>query len=155
VAVGYLGGADQRKGLHEVLALTSEPDLHVLLAGPKSERLDIGGRRGLGFVEVGAFVSACDVIVAPTLFDPAPVAVLESLSRGVPVVTTAASGWSNAIERHGCGVIWDSATVRLADACRRAAGTPGDRCHAFTKEFASAQQREILIKAYEQVLECA
>jgi glycosyltransferase involved in cell wall biosynthesis len=153
LTVGYLGGVDSRKGFEDVLKLHSEPDLHLLLAGPGSKDVKIDGRSGLGFVDVGPFLSACDVLVAPTRFDPAPVAVLEGLSRGVPVVTTAASGWANSIERHGCGEIWRAGGTPLADLCRLAARTSADRCRELLDEVGPERERRILIGAYEQILD--
>ncbi len=152
IAVGYLGGTDSRKGFEQVLGLQSEPDLHLLFAGPGSERVTVGGRPGMGFVDVGPFLSACDVLSAPSQFDSAPVAVLEALSRGVPVVTTSASGWAEAIERNGCGVVWGNHATRLAEACQRAAAAPAESCRALLDEFAPVRQREVLIGAYEQIL---
>jgi glycosyltransferase involved in cell wall biosynthesis len=153
LAVGYLGGVDLRKGFDDVLSLASEPDLHLLLAGPGTERVTAAGRQGIGFVDVGPFLSACDVLVAPTRFDPAPVAVLEGLSRGVPVVTTSASGWANAIKRHGCGVVWRNGSAPLAEACRRAAATSAKNCCAFFDEFTPERERRTLIGAYEEILD--
>jgi glycosyltransferase involved in cell wall biosynthesis len=152
LAVGYLGGVDHRKGFHEVLALADEPDLEVLIAGPGSERIVIRGRKGLGFVDVDSFLLACDVVAAPTLFDPAPVAVLQAISRGVPVVTGAASGWGKAIEQHRCGLTWRVGSMPLSAACRQAAQSPPEHCHAFVDRFASSRQKEILIGAYEEIL---
>ena len=124
------------KGYRDVLSLQSEPDLHVLFAGPRSERVLVRGRPGIGFVEVGPFLSACDVLAAPASFDPAPVAVLQGLSRGVPVVTTSASGWAKAIARHGCGVVWTSGQAPLAQACRRASAASPDGARALIAEVA-------------------
>lgn len=152
LSVGYLGGVDPRKGFEHVLALQSEPGLHVLFAGPGSERASLGGRRGIGFVEVGPFLSACDVLTAPSRFDSAPVAVLEALSRGVPVVSTSTCGWASAIERHRCGLVWGGNGMTLAEACRRAAAAPADRCRALIDEFGARRQREVLIGAYEEIL---
>jgi glycosyltransferase involved in cell wall biosynthesis len=135
-----------------VLALASEPDLHVLLAGLGSDRITVGGRPGIGFVDVGPFLSACDVLAAPTLFDPAPVAVLEGLSRSVPVVTTAVSGWARAIGRHACGVVWDRATGTLAHACRVAATASCESCRGFIDALAPDLEREVLIGAYEYIM---
>lgn len=152
LAVGFLGGVDARKGYRDVLALQSEPDLHVLFAGPRSERVLVRGRPGIGFVEVGPFLSACDVLAAPTSFDPAPVAVLEGLSRGVPVVTTSASGWAKAIERHECGVVWTSGRAPLAEACRRASAASPAGARALIAELAPTRLRRDLIGAYEHIL---
>lgn len=152
LAVGFLGGIDPRKGFEQVLALQCEPNLQLLFAGPGSERVAVGGRPGLGFVGVGPFLSACDVLAAPSRFDSAPVAVLEALSRGVPVVTSAASGWAEAIEHHGCGVVWGDHGGSLAEACHRAATASARSCWALIDEFAPRRQRQVLIGAYEQIL---
>lgn len=152
IAVGYLGGIDPRKGFEHVLAMQSDPHLHVLFAGPGSERMTLRGRPGIGFVEVGAFLSACDVLTAPSRFDSAPVVVLEALSRGIPVVTTSTSGWAEAIKRHGCGVVWGNNGATLAEACERAAAASAQSCRALIEEFAPRRQRQVLIGAYEQIL---
>lgn len=152
LSIGYLGGVDPRKGFEHVLALQPDPGIHVLFAGPGSDRVSVGGRPGVGFVEVGSFLSACDVLAAPSRFDSAPVAVLEALSRGVPVVSTPTCGWAAAIERHGCGVVWSENGTTLEEACRRAAAAPPERCRALIDEFGARRQREVLIGAYEQIL---
>jgi glycosyltransferase involved in cell wall biosynthesis len=152
LAVGYLGGTDPRKGFEHALVLQADPNLELLFAGPGSERVTVGGRPGLGFVDVGPFLSACDVLAAPSRFDSAPVAVLEALARGVPVVTTDATGWAEAIQRHGCGVVWSDQGSPLADACHRAAVAPADSCRALIDEFAPRRQREVLIGAYREIL---
>jgi glycosyltransferase involved in cell wall biosynthesis len=152
LVVGYLGGSDPRKGFEDVLTLTCEADIHLLFAGPGSERMTVGGRPGLGFVDVPSFLSACDVLAAPARFDSAPVAVLEGLAQGVPVVTTPTSGWATAIERHGCGVVWRETAASLAAACKRAASAPAKHCRAAVGEFAGERQRTILLEAYEQIL---
>jgi len=152
LAVGYLGGADPRKGFEHVLGLRSERDLHLLFAGPGSERVAVGDRPGLGFVDVDAFLSACDVLAAPSRFDSAPVVVLEAISRGVPVVTTPASGWAGAIERHGCGAVWNDGGTPLANACRAAAAAAPRSCRALIDEFEPRRERRVLIGAYERIL---
>jgi glycosyltransferase involved in cell wall biosynthesis len=152
LVVGYVGGNDPRKGLEDVVALTSEPDLYVLLAGPGSQRLTVHGRPGLGFVDIDPVLSASDVLAAPARFDSAPVAVLQGLSRGVPVVTTETSGWAKAIERHDCGAVWRVGAGSLAAACRSAAAAPAEHCRALVEDFAPKRQKDVLIGAYEQIL---
>lgn len=151
LAVGYLGGTDTRKGFADVLPVADEAGVHLLLAGPGSERMIAGGERGLGFVDVDPFLAACDVLAAPARFDSAPVAVLQALARGVRVVTTATSGWAEPIERHGCGVVWRGDET-LAQACCRAAAAPPERCRAFVAEHAPERQRDALLGAYDAIL---
>ena len=67
-------------------------------------------------------------------------------------MTTDASGWAEAIKRHGCGVVWSDHGSPLADACHAAAAAPTDSCRALIDEFAPQRQREVLIGAYEQIL---
>jgi glycosyltransferase involved in cell wall biosynthesis len=152
LAVGYVGGTDPRKGFQDVLALTSAPDLHVLVAGPGSQHVMVDGRPGLGFVDLDPVLAASDVLAAPARFDSAPIAVLQALSKGVPVVATETSGWAAAIERHECGVVWQSGIGSLADACRSAALAPAEHCRALVEEFGPAQAKETLIGAYERIL---
>ena len=101
VVAGYVGGSDPRKGYVHLAQLDGRDDVELLLAGPGSERLRSGGRPGLGFVDVDAMYAACDVVVAPAAFDSAPVAVLQAVARGVPVVVTPTCGWAGAVGRHG------------------------------------------------------
>jgi glycosyltransferase involved in cell wall biosynthesis len=152
IVVGYVGGTDPRKGLRDVLALGSEPDLHLLLAGPGSQRLTVGGSPGLGFVNVERLFAACDVVAAPAQFEAAGVAVLQALSKGVPVVVTRSSGFAGRIDRHGCGTVWDAAVAPLVDACHVAAAVPAERCRGLVEELAPTRQKEVLIGAYEQIL---
>ena len=42
--------------------------------------------------------------------------------------------------------------MTLAEACRRAAAAPADRCRALIDEFGARRQREVLIGAYEEIL---
>lgn len=155
LVVGYVGGTDPRKGLQDVLALGSESGLHLLVAGAGSQNVTAGNSQGLGFVDVDRLFAACDVLAAPARFDSAPVAVLQALSRGVPVVTTRTSGWAAAIERHGSGTVWDGRAEPLAHACRRAAATSLERCRALVEELAPKRGRGALIGAYEQILSAA
>ena len=83
--------------------------------------------------------------------DSAPVAVLQAVARGLPVVLTPTTGWARAVERHGCGVVWDGGTP-LLDALRAAVATPVEARQAFTAEFADDVQRRALLAAYGEIL---
>jgi len=153
LAVGYLGGNSQLKGLDAVLGLArSTPSVHVLLAGPGSEVVEWDGRRGLGLVDPADFLEACDVVLAPSLFDSAPVAVLESVARGVPVVVTANCGWAEPLRRHGAGLVLGPGGD-VAELVERASRIRAAGCAAFTDEFAPSRFAERLIGAYTTVLD--
>jgi glycosyltransferase involved in cell wall biosynthesis len=152
LVVGYIGGDDPRKGLPAVRKLVGEPDIELLLAGPGSERLDWGSRPGLGFVDPDEFYAACDVLVAPSLFDSAPVAVLQALARGVPVALSPTTGWADAVARHGAGVVWTpNANGSLAAAAREASMAGPEACRALTEEFAEERQRGALLDVYSEL----
>jgi glycosyltransferase involved in cell wall biosynthesis len=151
IVVGYLGGDDVRKGVDAVRALSGAPGIELLVAGPGSERLDWPGARTLGFVDVDAFLPACDVVVAPALFDAAPTAVTQALARGVPVVVRPASGWAEAIERERAGTVWRGDGA-LADAVRAAHEQPRGGCERVTEAFSAARERARLLDVYAAVL---
>lgn len=150
ISVGYVGGSDPRKGWFRLEQLTVEPDLHLLFAGPGSERISIGGRPGLGRVEIDDFYAACDVVVAPATFDSAPVAVLQAVTRDVPVVTTTSSGWAGALARTEAGIVWKP-DAPLAAAVRAARDLPPANRRVFAEEFSAARQRRALLDAYDSV----
>lgn len=151
LAVGYMGGDDVRKGIRYVEDLACHSDLAVLLAGRGTERLTWPGCRGLGFVDPDDLLQACDVVVAPALFDAAPLAILQAVARGVPVVVAGACGWAEPLVRHGAGVRW-APGQDLAAAARAAAAVGQSRCRSFTEEFSIDSTRDLLFDAYATVL---
>jgi glycosyltransferase involved in cell wall biosynthesis len=151
LVVGYIGGDNPRKGLAAVRSLASAQDVTLLAAGPGSERFDWPGTRGLGFVDPDQLYEACDVVVAPSVFDSAPVAVLQALARGVPVVITPTTGWAPAVARHGAGVVWDG-DDDLGEAVRAARATPLQACRAVTDEFSDRSLAERVETIYKEVL---
>jgi glycosyltransferase involved in cell wall biosynthesis len=151
IVAGYLGGSDPRKGLVHARSLTGEPGIEPLIAGPGSDRIDAGGRPGLGFVDPDDFIEACDVVLGPAAFDSAPVAILTALSRGVPVVVSETSGWARAVERHGAGSVWRPGES-FADATRAAAAAPAEACARLIAEFGEERQRELTLDVYRRLL---
>jgi glycosyltransferase involved in cell wall biosynthesis len=151
LVAGYVGGSDPRKGYFHLESLADVPGVHLLAAGPGSERLRFGDRPGIGFVDVQAFYAACDVVVAPAAFDSAPVAVLQAVARGVPAVVTAFSGWAKALARTGAGVVWDGNSP-LAEAIHAAAAGQLDARRRFTDEFSERNQRGALLDAFAAVV---
>jgi glycosyltransferase involved in cell wall biosynthesis len=109
--VGMVANLDRRKNpvalLEAAARLTSSmPGLRVLLVGefPDGEYREVvlGRARTLGIATrvtlTGFLVNpfpalrACDVIVLPTQRDPFPIALLEAMALGKPVVSTAVGG---------------------------------------------------------------
>ena len=67
--------------------------------------------------DIEKYYGASDIFVLPTLYDPFSNACLEAFATGLPVITTAANGFSELIEEGSNGYILDDAanTTILAD----------------------------------------
>jgi hypothetical protein len=152
ICVGYLGGADPRKGYPHLQQLTGAPGFSLLLAGPGSEEMTLAGRRGIGFVDIDELHAACDVVAAPAVFDSAPVAVLQAISRDIPVVTTAQCGWAPAISRRGGGVVWDRSEPLTSAITRACEQTSRRQRQHLLAEFDEQPLRETLLSAYSSIL---
>jgi UDP-glucose:(heptosyl)LPS alpha-1,3-glucosyltransferase len=96
----FAGSGWERKGLaYAIEALRLLPGAFLFVAGegkrrglPRSDRVHFLGaqnREGMN-----ALLAAADVFVLPTIYEPFSNACLEALSAGIPVVTTAANGFS-------------------------------------------------------------
>ena len=120
--VQYVGLLSERKGVRTLMAavpivLRLFPQARFLLAGTdgglkgflESEiaRLNLGqsvkllGQRN----DVGRLVSECTVFVLPANADPLPVAVLEAMSLGKPVIATRSGGCSEMVCHGNTGLL--------------------------------------------------
>ncbi len=106
--VGTVGNLRKPKGYHYLLPAFREvlsvfPDARLLIAGDgpqKQSLIDFSRRLGiarsvdfLGFQEnLKTFYASVDVFVLPSLWEGLPVALLEAMSYGLPVVSTQVSG---------------------------------------------------------------
>ena len=152
VIVGYLGGDDPRKGIGAVRTLDREAeDMEILVAGPRGERVALERGHAVGFQMPDHVIAASDVVVAPALFDAAPVAVLQSIARGVPVVVGAATGWARAVEHHCAGAVWYPGED-LASAVRAAASAGSDGCQTLAEEIGVQQVRARLLEVYRRAI---
>ena len=95
----FVGTGWERKGLRFAIGAVealNDPKVSLLVAGSGSQkRYASPSVRFLGGVrEMTKVYDAADLFLFPTLFDPFPLATLEALSAGLPVITTAANGVS-------------------------------------------------------------
>lgn len=110
--IGYLGGVDPRKGYRQLLqAMQSEPGVRLLLGGPGTGALDPAALppqcKPLGWIsDFATFFAACDALVVPSLFDPCPLAALDAIAHGVPVIATHGVGNLPTLLRYKAGVEW-------------------------------------------------
>lgn len=104
----FVGTGWQRKGLRFAIQAVEALDdsrVKLLVAGKgPAWRYASPSVRFLGGVgRMAEVYDAADVFLFPTLFDPFPLATLEALSAGVPVITTDANGVSEILSQgiHG------------------------------------------------------
>ena len=58
------------------------------------------------------------VYVLPSVYDPFPMAVLEAMSVGLPVVVTSSNGLAGIVAERGCGIVVDDSHQSLVEAMR-------------------------------------
>lgn len=103
VALLFVGSGWERKGLRfaiEAVEASGNPKLRLLIAG-RGRQPNYKSRcvRFLGVVhDLPALYAASDIFVLPTFYDPFSNASLEALAAGLPVITTNANGFSEAID---------------------------------------------------------
>ncbi|MDX1486335.1 MAG: glycosyltransferase family 4 protein [Alphaproteobacteria bacterium] len=128
--LAYVGSGFERKGAFHLIRALAMPELagvSAIVAGrdkASGALRDLVGRLGLtdrvlvaGQVEdVATVLSAADVFVLPTLYDPMPNAALEALASGLPVVTTADAGIADAVAESGAGRIAERTPEAFAEA---------------------------------------
>jgi len=95
----FVGTGWERKGLlHAIRTVASleDPNILLLVAGEGNPaRYAHPSARFLGAVkDMGSVYAASDILLFPTLFDPFPLAAMEALGAGLPVLTTSANGVS-------------------------------------------------------------
>jgi glycosyltransferase involved in cell wall biosynthesis len=145
VSILSLGRLGERKGTYDLVAafaaLTAPDDGAMLdLAGDGDitqvkdliERQGLSGRiRVHGWVDrdgCGHLLSRCDVFVLPSYAEGLPMALLEAMSHGVPVVSTPVGGISSLIEHGVNGLLVEPGNVAaIAAAIGWLADHPADR----------------------------
>lgn len=110
--LGFLGGADPRKGGDLILeAMAREPGLFLVHAGPEpldgSARVLRGRTRSLGHLgDVTRLLDAVDVLVVPSRFEPFGMVVAEAAARGLPVLVSERVGAAPLVTETGAGAVW-------------------------------------------------
>ena len=147
----FVGTGWERKGLRFAIRAVeslNDPSVKLLVAGSGSQkRYASTSVRFLGGVQKMPMVyDAADIFLLPTIFDPFPLAGLEALSAGLPIITTSANGVSEVITPgiHGEVIDEPSDVSALVTALRKWLGILSDRprldqacsaCAALALEF--------------------
>ncbi|MEO8206509.1 MAG: glycosyltransferase family 4 protein [Chthoniobacterales bacterium] len=96
----FVGSGWKRKGLRfAVRAINQLRDMHLVVAGRgDADDYKFPNVQFLGpVVDVASVYAACDLFILPTVYDPFSNACLEAAMAGLPVITTAANGFSEII----------------------------------------------------------
>jgi glycosyltransferase involved in cell wall biosynthesis len=115
-----------RSTLTWVVGTPSNPELHAefqrdLSALPAHVRVRCLGQRP----DVAAILQACDVLVHPSINDPFPLAVLEALACGKPVIAARGGGVVESVEEGVTGTLVPvSAPAELCAAIEALLGNP-------------------------------
>jgi glycosyltransferase involved in cell wall biosynthesis len=103
--IGYLGALEPKKGIEDLLhaaSLLSVADVEVALAGEGSLAAALAGRprcRLHGRVaDPRSFLAGLDVFAFPSHQEAMPLALLEAMAAGLPVVATRVGGIPEAVE---------------------------------------------------------
>jgi len=138
----YMSRFDTRKGVHELLSafirIAAEfPDVHLVFAGDGTENRRLQARakasaandriRFCGHVrgrEKAELLLGCDIFALPTYFpEGLPVALLEAMAAGKPLLTAKAGGIPSRISEPENGIVLDEVTEdAVTDALRRLLG---------------------------------
>ncbi|MGI8828228.1 MAG: glycosyltransferase [Candidatus Limnocylindria bacterium] len=152
---------------HEVLldalpsVLEQFPELHTVLVGDGELRDSLEGRvRNTGLAgrvaflgnrpDIPALLAASDLFVLPSLWEGLPMALLEAMASGLPVVATAVSGTRDVVQSDRSGVLVapgnaqalaEGMTKVLADASF--ASSLGDAARARVEDCYSARAQAL------------
>lgn len=138
-------GPDGGEGPNVAAAIAGDPDLVWTGALPPEQ--------------LPERMAAASVFVLPSVREPYPMAVLEAMAVGVPVVVTDDCGLAPMVSRTACGIVACADATALADAVSTILGDPvlatdmGGRARATARsEFGMATVAEQVEGMYAQVL---
>jgi UDP-glucose:(heptosyl)LPS alpha-1,3-glucosyltransferase len=165
----FVGTGWERKGLRFAIRSVeslNDPSVKLLVAGYGSQkRYASPSVRFLGGVQKMPMVyDAADIFLLPTIFDPFPLAGLEALSAGLPIITTSANGVSEVITPgiHGEAIDEPSDVSALVTALRKWLGILSDparsdqacsACAALASEFTLERNLRETLTVIREVME--
>lgn len=145
---------DRQKGHPTLLeAAAAVPDALFVLAGDGAERATLerdAGARGIAHrvrflgrrTDVPALLASCDLFVLPSFFEGLPLALLEAMAAGKPVVATAIGGTDEAVVDGETGLLVPPGNPSaLAGAIRRMLDNPD-----LASTLAAAGQRRVAMR---------
>jgi glycosyltransferase involved in cell wall biosynthesis len=138
-------GPDEGEGF--ALRAATNTDSHISWEGALDPR------------EIPQRMAKASVYVLPSVREPYPMAVLEAMSVGLPVVVSADCGLASLVERTGCGIVADGEASAFANAVKSILSDPdlaramGQRgWEAARREFGMSAIAERLLTIYRECL---
>lgn len=130
--IGYVGSLEARKGVPELVDAVEQlgiPEVQLLLAGDgplesslrqRADELPYGLRLLGRIDEVRPFLAALDVFVLPSHSEAMPLALLEAMWSGLPIIATSVGGIPEAVvDGQSALLVTPGATGELSHALRR------------------------------------
>ena len=157
LVVGFLGGADPRKGGAALLDALAGTDMVALVGGgglPRHPLVQDADRVvDIGYVhDIREFFAACDVFAAVSHFDPGPLTALEAAAHGVPVVGTVGCGAVVDLAKEGGALCGTHEDIRELLVLARSSGDDlALKARRTVERRSSAAQGKRLIALYESV----
>lgn len=155
--IGFLGGADPRKGGRELLdALAGAPGVRVLFGGsglpdhPLAQ--DKSRVLAAGYVEdLQQFLWACDALAVPSSWDPMPTTALEAVATATPVIGSPRSGTVLDLAAHHAALLWTPSeplapVLSVLQTTREAIREAGTR---YLDTYSEQAQQSALLRVYE------
>lgn len=147
--------------------LKEDGNCHLLLAGRGSLETEarllaeaVGLRRRIHFLgtvtDVAAMLAACDIFALSSKWEGSPLAVMEAMAAGLPVVATAVGGVPELVEHEVTGLLVSPGdTARAAEALQSLARNPEKRRRLGTAARQKAVQfsDEKMTSAYGELFE--
>lgn len=171
--IGYVGSLSAQKGVRELVDAARKvdiPDLVLALAGrgplfvaleaqrPKLPyRLELLGQ----LHDIGSFLACLDAFVLPSHSESMPLALLEAMHAGLPIVSTHVGGIPEALEDGISGILIPPARPRELCAAlhslwsdRKKSARMGAQAQVIARERFTAKRMVAQVEAlYEQLLE--
>jgi glycosyltransferase involved in cell wall biosynthesis len=155
----FLGRLAAEKGITDVLEFARDnPDIHVSVAGSgpleatvREADKEFANLTYLGLLDAAetsvALGRACVAIMPARWEEPGPLACLEALAMGTPVIAYDAGGLAEYVHNAGGGLVTESKVAALTAAAR---GLLGDHGHweALSAGARSTVEREHLVESY-------
>jgi UDP-glucose:(heptosyl)LPS alpha-1,3-glucosyltransferase len=148
-ALLFAGSGWERKGLEfAIRAISNIPDTFLFVAGegkrrklPKSDRVHYLGAQG--HLEMNALYCASDAFVLPTIYEPFSNACLEAMAAGIPVITTAANGFSEILSVSEGEIISEPSNIEVLASAIASWRDPAKRAGARPKLREKAEKYSV------------